>query len=189
MNGRQYFHAIDTSSSALSDVYSPVLIDGTVFRNNPNRMFIGGIQHSRPALVIAAGKYVYTGYASHCVKWNFTGAIIGFDKTNGKIVEAFATQGGPEPNTTPGGGVWMSGGGLAYDGSSLFFATGNGYASQLSNIPVPGRQPPTALEEAAVNAKVNVEDGTLSIIDFFMPYEKQALDGADKDLGTSPLRK
>lgn len=184
-NGRYYFHGIDTQSSTLVDVFPPTMIDGTIFRNNPNRMFLGGIQHSRPALVIA-GNYVYTGYASHCVKWNFTGAIIGFNKANGQIVEAFATQGGPEPNTVPGGGVWMSGGGISYDGSSLFFATGNGYASQLSGTPVPGRQPPTALEEAAVNAKIN-SDGTLSIIDFFMPWEKQQLDGADKDLGTTPL--
>ncbi|KAL0943409.1 WSC domain-containing protein [Colletotrichum truncatum] len=32
------------------------------------------------------------------------------------------------------------------------------------------------------------EDGSLSVADFFMPWEKQALDGADKDLGTSPLQ-
>jgi hypothetical protein len=31
------------------------------------------------------------------------------------------------------------------------------------------------------------DDGSLTIVDFFMPQEKQALDGADKDLGTSPL--
>jgi WSC domain len=68
----------------------------------------------------------------------------------------------------------------------MFFATGNGYASQLSNVPVSGRQPPTSLEEAAVHMTIN-GDGTLTVVDFFMPWEKQALDGADKDLGTSPL--
>jgi WSC domain len=185
VNGRYYFHAIDTQSTNLSDVFAPVMIDGTFFRNNANRMFSGGNQHSRPALVIA-GNYVYTGYASHCVQYNFTGAIIGHKKQTGAIVEAYAMEGGPEPNTVKGGGVWMSGGGISYDGSSLFFATGNGYASQLSGTPVPGRQPPSALEEAAVNAKIN-DDGTLSVIDFFMPWEKQQLDGADKDLGTTPF--
>ena len=112
---------------------------------------------------------------------------MGWDKGTGNLVEHFTTQGGPEPNTTPGGGVWMSGGGLATDGKgSMFFATGNGYASQLHGTPVPGRQPPTALEEAAVNMKIN-DDGSLSVVDFFMPWEKEQLDGADKDLGTSPL--
>jgi WSC domain len=87
----------------------------------------------------------------------------------------------------PGAGVWMSGGGLASDGKgSMFFATGNGFASQLDNVPVSGRNPPTALEEAAVHMTIN-GDGTLTVVDFFMPWEKKALDGADKDLGTSPL--
>lgn len=185
-NGRYFFHGIDTQSADLADVFAPVPLDGRTFGNNPNRMFQGGIHHSRPGLVLA-GDYVYTAYASHCVLWNFTGAVIGHDKRTGAVVEMFATQGGPEPNTVRGGGIWMSGGGISYDGAgSLFFATGNGYASQLANTPVPGRQPPSALEEAAVNAKIN-EDGTLTVIDFFMPWEKQQLDGADKDLGTTPL--
>lgn len=112
---------------------------------------------------------------------------MGFDKTSGDIVERFSTQGGPEPNTVPGGGVWMSGGGLATDNQgSMYFSTGNGYASQLHGTPVPGRQPPTSLEEAAVNMKIN-DDGTLTVVDFFMPWEKEQLDGADKDLGTTPL--
>ncbi|KAF2001319.1 WSC-domain-containing protein [Amniculicola lignicola CBS 123094] len=187
LNGRYYQHAIHTED--LSEATNwPVLIDGTVFRNNPNRMFQGGNTHSRPGALLV-GDYVYTGYASHCVQYNFTGAIIGFHKTTGKIIEAFATQGGPEPNTVKGGGIWMSGGGLAYDGAgSMYFATGNGYASQLkaTGNSVPGRTPPTSLEEAAVNAKINA-DGTLTIIDFFIPWEKTQLDGADKDLGTTPL--
>ena len=94
---------------------------------------------------------------------------------------------GPEPNSVKGGGVWMSGGGIASDGEgSMYFATGNGYASQLNGISVPGHQPPTSLEEAAVHATLN-DDGTITVVDFFMPFEKVQLDGADKDLGTSPL--
>lgn len=105
---------------------------------------------------------------------------MGWDKDTGSMVEHFTTEGGKEPNTVPGGGVWMSGGGLATDGKgSLYFASGNGYSSQLSGTPVPGRQPPTALEEAAVNMKIN-DDGSLSVVDFFMPWEKVQLDGADK---------
>ncbi len=81
----------------------------------------------------------------------------------------------------------MSGGGISSDDrGSIFFATGNGHASQLSTIPVAGRNPPTALEEAAVHMTIN-EDGTLNVVDFFMPWEKPQLDGADKDLGTTPL--
>ena len=188
LEGRYYFHAIHTEDLSEAAGF-PTLIDGTIFRNNRERMFIGGNQHQRPAL-LHVGQYIYTGWASHCVQYNFTGAIIGFNKDTGAIVEAFATEAGPEPVDIKGGGVWMSGGGLSYDGrGSMYFSTGNGYASQLppTGNPVQGRNPPSSLEEAAVNAVVN-GDGTITIADFFMPKEKNQLDGADQDLGTSPLQ-
>jgi len=69
------------------------------------------------------------------------------------------------------------------DLSSLLLEMGT---SQLSAIPVNGRNPPTSLEEAAVHMTIN-DDGSLKVVDFFMPWEKTQLDGADRDLGTSPL--
>lgn len=184
-DGRYYLHALDVNDLSERPNF-PVDLEGTVARNNPSRSFNGGIHHQRPAL-LHTGQFIYAGFASHCVQYNFTGWIMGWDKTTGATVERFATEGAGVPDTTKGGGVWMSGGGLASDDrGSIFFATGNGYASQLADIPVNGREPPTALEEAAVHMTIN-DDGSLSIIDFFMPWEKRALDGADKDLGTSPL--
>ncbi|WVR00301.1 hypothetical protein IAU59_007444 [Kwoniella sp. CBS 9459] len=184
-NGRYYIHAISVDDLSERANY-PVDLEGTVARNNPDRSFNGGIHHQRPAL-LQQGQFIYAGFASHCVQYNFTGWIMGWDKSSGKIVERYATEGQGVKNTVPGAGVWMSGGGLASDGAgSMFFATGNGYASQLNGIPVSGRQPPTSLEEAAVHMTIN-SDGSLTPVDFFMPWEKTQLDGADKDLGTSPL--
>lgn len=51
------------------------------------------------------------------VQYNFTGWIIGWHGTTGQIVEKFATEGGPEDKK--GGGVWMSGGGIAQDSRML----------------------------------------------------------------------
>ncbi|KAL8920259.1 MAG: hypothetical protein Q9172_004572 [Xanthocarpia lactea] len=184
-NGRYFFHAIDVNTLAEKPGF-PKPLEGTLARNNGNRMFQGGIHLQRPALLLT-GQYVYAGFASHCVQYNFTGWVMGWDKTSGNLVERFTTEGGPEPNKTPGGGIWMSGGGLATDNKgSMYYSTGNGYASQLHGVPVPGRQPPTALEQAVVNMKIN-DDGSLGVVDFFMPWEKEQLDGADKDLGTSPF--
>ncbi|OHF01835.1 WSC domain-containing protein [Colletotrichum orchidophilum] len=184
--GRYYLHALDVNDLSEKPNF-PVNLEGIVAKNNPIRSFNGGIHHQRPAL-LHVGNYIYAGFASHCVQYNFTGWIMGFDKTSGANVERFATEGDGVPVDVKGGGVWMSGGGLASDDAgSLFYATGNGYASQLSTIPVNGRTPPTSLEEAAVHMTIN-DDGSLSLVDFFMPWEKQALDGADKDLGTSPLQ-
>ncbi|KAJ4522840.1 hypothetical protein HRR78_000328 [Exophiala dermatitidis] len=184
-NGRYYIHAVSTVDLSERPNF-PVNLEGMVARNNPERSFNGGIHHQRPAL-LHTGNFIYAGFASHCVQWNFTGWIVGWDKGTGQLVERFATEGAGVGPDIPGAGVWMSGGGLATDGKgSMFFATGNGYASQLDGIPVNGRNPPTSLEEAAVHMAIN-EDGSLTVVDFFMPWEKTQLDGADKDLGTSPL--
>ncbi|KPM42732.1 hypothetical protein AK830_g3796 [Neonectria ditissima] len=183
--GRYYIHALDVNDLSERPNF-PVNLEGLIATNNPERMFTGGIHHQRPGL-LHTGKFIYVGFASHCVQYNFTGWIIGFDKTSGNIVERWATQGKGVPADVKGGGIWMSGGGLSSDDAgSMFFATGNGYASQLATIPVNGFDPPTSMEEAAVHMNIN-DDGSLKIVDFFMPYEKQELDGGDKDLGTSPL--
>ena len=185
LNGRYYVHAISLTDLSERPNF-PIALEGLVARNNPVRTFGGGIHHQRPAL-LHTGQYIYAGFASHCVHDNFTGWIMGWDKSTGAIVERFATQGLGVDSQTKGAGVWMSGGGLASDNAgSMFFATGNGYASQLSTIPVNGRNPPTSLEEAAVHMSI-AADGTLSVADFFMPWEKTQLDGADRDLGTTPL--
>ncbi|XMA20895.1 hypothetical protein WAI453_013686 [Rhynchosporium graminicola] len=183
--GRYYFHAIDVNDLSERAGF-PKDLEGTVARNNPIRSFGGGIHHQRPAL-LHSGQYIYAGFASHCVQYNFTGWMIGWDKTTGAVVERYAMEGAGMTDQTKGGGIWMSGGGIASDDAgSMFFSTGNGYASQLDTIPVNGRNPPTSLEEAAIHMTIN-GDGSLSIVDFFMPWEKTQLDGADKDLGTTPL--
>lgn len=180
--GRYYIFALDTVTLESRPNF-PIPLEGVVGDNAPWRMFEGGKHHQRPAL-LQVGNYVYAGFASHCVQWNFTGWIIGWHATEGTLVTKYAMEGGHETNGI-GGGVWMSGGGLASDNAGrMFFASGNGYASQLADDPVPGRQPPTSLEEAVVNMAIN-EDGSLTPTDFFMPWEKRDLDGMDKDLGTS----
>ncbi|KID80411.1 uncharacterized protein G6M90_00g009650 [Metarhizium brunneum] len=183
--GRYYIHALDVNDLSERPNF-PVDLEGIIARNTAERMFQGGIHHQRPGL-LHTGDFIYAGFASHCVQYNFTGWIIGWHKTTGKIVEKWATEGEGVPNTIKGGGIWMSGGGIASDDKgSIFLATGNGYASQLADVPVNGFNPPTALEEAALHMTINA-DGTLRLVDFMMPHEKRELDGADKDLGTSPL--
>lgn len=183
--GRYYLHAIDVNDLSERPNF-PVNLEGIVARNNPERSFNGGIHLQRPGL-LQQGNLIYAGLGSHCVKFNFTGWIMGWDKTSGDLVEHFATQ-GEGVVEDEGAGIWMAGGGLAADDAgSIFFATGNGYASQLSNVPVNGREPPTALEQAVVHMSQQ-DDGTLEVVDFFMPWDKQRLDEGDIDLGSSPLQ-
>ncbi|KAH7368772.1 WSC domain-containing protein [Plectosphaerella cucumerina] len=182
--GRYYLHAIDVNDLSERPNF-PVGLEGSVARNSAEQVFNGGIHLQRPGL-LQQGNRIYAGFGSHCVKFNFTGAVFGWDKTTGEQIEHFATQG--EGVTDEGAGIWMGGGGLAADDAgSIFYATGNGYASQLAEIPVNGREPPTALEQAVVHMSQQ-EDGTLEVVDFFMPWDKQRLDAGDIDLGSSPLQ-
>ncbi|KAI9148437.1 WSC domain-containing protein [Paramyrothecium foliicola] len=184
--GRWLIHALDVND--LSDRPSfPVDLEGTVARNSPSRIFNGGILNQRPAL-LQVGEWIYVGFGSHCVQYLFTGWLIGFHRTTGDLVENFALLGADVEEDQMGASIWMSGGGIAYDGAgSIFYSTGNGYANQLHTIPVKGFEPPTALEEAVVHMTIN-EDGSLDLADFFMPWEKQVLDAEDDDLGTSPFQ-
>ena len=185
-NGRYQFHAISTDDLSERPSF-PINPEYTVARNNPLRSFTAGIHHQRPGL-LQFNNYIYLGFASHCIQYNYTGWIMGFHKDTANIVEAYAMEAAGVGPQTSGAGVWMSGGGLASNGvDSIYWSTGNGNAGQLDQSPVSGRQPPTSLEEAAVHAAVNA-DGTITPVDFFMPWEKVQLDGADKDLGTSPLQ-
>ena len=95
-NGRYYIHAISTVDLSEKSNF-PVDLEGTIASNNLVRWFNGGIHHQRPAL-LQYGQWVYAGFASHCVQYNFTGWIVGWDKTTGQLVEQFATEGG-ESNT------------------------------------------------------------------------------------------
>ncbi|KAL8372288.1 hypothetical protein RB595_001870 [Gaeumannomyces hyphopodioides] len=186
-NGRYNIHALDVNTLESRPNF-PINFEGQDARNNVGRPFNGGMHNQRPGMLHPAGsQFIYVAFGSHCVLYNFTGRIVGFDKATGKIVEHFATLGQDVRSPTKGAGIWMSGGGLASDDKgSMFYATGNGYASQLHDIPVSGRSPPTALEEAVVHHTI-LEDGKLNVVDFFMPEEKEELDGADNDLGTSPF--
>ncbi|TLS26598.1 hypothetical protein PpBr36_04227 [Pyricularia pennisetigena] len=181
--GRHNIHALSLADLSERPNF-PVNFENLPARNNAPRLFQGGIHNQRPGL-LQQGQNIYAGFGSHCVNYNITGWVIGFDKTSGKIVENFATQG--EGVRAKGASIWMSGGGIAADDKgSIFYSTGNGYESQLSTIPVEGRNPPTALEEAVVHMTIQ-EDGKVKPVDFFMPEEKQILDGNDQDLGTSPF--
>ena len=96
--GRYYFHAINLNDLSERSGF-PVNLEGTVATNNPVRSFNGGIHHQRPALLLT-GQYVYAGFASHCVQYNFTGWIMGWDKATGNLVEHFATEGGEKIGST-----------------------------------------------------------------------------------------
>jgi hypothetical protein len=67
--------------------------------NNLVRVSNGGIHLQRPAL-LQYGQYVYAGFASHCIQYNYTGWIVGWDKATGALVEQLVSEGASVPNTS-----------------------------------------------------------------------------------------
>ncbi len=125
-------------------------------------------QNQRGALTIA-GDRLYLPYGGHfgdCGEYH--GWVIGVSLHEPKDVAAWETR-------AVGGGIWAPGG-IAYDGRSLFVATGNTMGAKS-----------WADGEAVIRLGLDLARSTAAR-DFFAPRDWRALDGEDGDLGgTAPL--
>ena len=194
LNGVYFFHGIDINTLEDKPGF-PILIDGSIADNDHRRYFIGGIALQRPSL-LQIGNVVYGAFGSHCDQYNYTGQVIGVDVVQKQVVTNFATQSGPTTAFTTdwtqnlgggGAGIWQSGAGLATDdGSRLFFATGNGEGHENNGVPASGSSGCRTLGEAAINLGLG-SNGSLSLTDYFQPYDYQNMDGADLDFGSGGI--
>jgi hypothetical protein len=133
----------------------PVNVDNAV----PN--FVSGIQEERGALALVNGiVYVaYSGWVGDCGPYH--GWVVGVDINNPSIVHGWPTQ-------AERGGIWGHGG-VASDGTSMFVVTGN----TLTNP-----QDPWSGGEAIIRFNAGPV-----FSDFWAPFNWQALDASDTDLG------
>jgi hypothetical protein len=69
--GRYFIHAIDARTLEERPGF-PIDLEGTVARNAEQRVFNGGILNQRPAL-LHIGQFIYIGFGSHCVQYDFAG--------------------------------------------------------------------------------------------------------------------
>ena len=125
-------------------------------------------QNQRGALTILGGRVFvpFGGHFGDC--GDYRGWVVGVSLANPRDVVSWVTR-------ARGGGIWAPGG-IASDGRSLFFATGNTFgASEWSDGEAVFRLSP----DLARNDRPR---------DFFAPSDWRALDGRDADLGgVSPL--
>jgi hypothetical protein len=178
VNGPNYFHRLHALDIATGNEKPPgpmqikATVSGTgdgstngqlVFDSNNLALH----QMNRPGLLLMNGT-IFLAFASHCDFFPYHGWLFAYDA-------ATFTQKGVFVTTPNGGlgGFWMSGAGLAGDANgNIYAATGNGTFSQGS---------PLELGDSIVKLNFN---GTLSLADYFTPFDQSSLNGGDTDLGS-----
>ncbi|KAJ3118731.1 hypothetical protein HDU96_009320 [Phlyctochytrium bullatum] len=176
-NGRYRLHAIDVVTLQERPNF-PLDLENVIADNDPSRGFKGGYHLQRPALHLEDG-IVYGAFGSHCDMYNYTGWVVGVTAQTAQVTAAFVT----EVSSKGGSGIWQSGNGISSLNGKLYLTAGNGNTSP-QRTPVAGSQPPNVLGQAVFELTIDKATGKLSCTDFFMPYNYQALNGADKDLGS-----
>ncbi len=156
----QYLHAVDITTGA-EKFSGPKEISASA----SGVAFDAKLNNQRCGLLEQGGN-IYIGWSSHNDCGGYHGWVMGYNASTLAQVGAF-------PVTTSSGskgGVWMSGGGLVGDGSSIYFMTGNGTFDANGGGSNVG--------ESFVKLS-----STLARQDYFTPFNQASLNSADRDLG------
>lgn len=141
--------------------------------SNGNVIFDPKQYAERQALLLLNG-VIYTGWTSHCDIQPYTGWVIAYSADTLKQSSVL--------NLTPngsGGAIWMSGAGMASDGSSIFLLDANG--SFDATVNAAGVQ--TSGDYGNAFLKLGTTAG-LSVADYFEASNTVAESNADEDLGS-----
>jgi hypothetical protein len=168
-------HALDITTGA-EKAPGPVVITGTIAGTGDGSSggtvtFDGLHQMNRPGLLWLNG-VLYLSYASHCDITPYHGWLFAYDAGTFSQKSMLVTS----PNGNDGG-FWMSGAGVAADSNAnIFIASGNG-DFDTTNIP--------AQELGDTVMKVFYPGtSTISLLDYFTPFDQSTLDGEDSDVGS-----
>jgi len=142
--------------------------------------------HQRTALTLINGT-VYIGFASHSDNGPYHGWLLGYNATNLALTAAF--------NATPGGGlggIWQAAGKIASDSQGyLYLSTGNGSFDttlDANGFPIKGDYGNSviklAVDPTSSSANQNVNGWGLKVVDYFTPFNQQALNQQDVDFGS-----
>lgn len=85
--GRHYAHALSLDDLSERENF-PIPFQNLAARNNPTRIFQGGIHNQRPGL-LQQGNNIYAGFGSHCVLYNITGKFSAYNTAALLIVPHF----------------------------------------------------------------------------------------------------
>jgi hypothetical protein len=171
----QRLHALDIATG-VEKFGGPVAIPGTVpgtgdGSNGTSLTFDPFRQLNRPGLALVNG-VVYIAFGSHCDHDPYHGWLFAYDAGT-------LTQAGVLVTTPKGsrGGIWQSGGSIAVDSSNnLYVITGNG----TFDTDLPGGMD-------FGDSVLKLSSTTLTVADYFTPFDQALLDAIDADAGSGGL--
>ena len=181
-----HIHALSLTTGA--DKVTPMLVSASVLGNGvggngTSIPFVAEQQLQRPALTLLNG-VLYVAYSGYADTDPYHGWILGFNAATLQLTSVLNTT----PNTLAGssnpgeGGIWMTGAGLASDGSNLFLLVGNGdFSSSLGNW---GDSILKVTPDSSTSSNPNINGYGTRVADSFTPYNQQSLANADADLGS-----
>jgi fibronectin type 3 domain-containing protein len=162
-----WLHALDLTTGA--DKVAPARIQASVGNGAPPLTVDAATSTQRPGLVFVNG-VVYVAFASNADNFPWVGWLLGYNGTTLAQVTVFCAS----PSGSLGSGIWSSGEAPPVDASgNLFIATGNGYFSASSSWGDAFLKLSTA--------------GGLAVLDYFAPFNQNALDLADLDLAAAGI--
>jgi outer membrane protein assembly factor BamB len=166
-------HALNADTGA-EQLGWPVNVDQQATQASGGTQFVSMYQNQRAALALVNGT-VYVPYGGHYGDCGtFHGWIVGVTAKTNPTVTAWATR------ATAGGGVWGASG-IASDGTSLFFATGN---ATMSAAPSTWGDSQTVYKFPGTLVAPPMTTTT----DYFVPSNWSQLDSSAQDIGgTGPV--
>jgi hypothetical protein len=168
-------HALDIrtgSSRPGSGQALQASVPGTTTPNdgNGNVLFQSLRQNQRAALLLS-NNVITVAFSSHCVIRPYQGWVLAFDATTLSPLGAFNAV----PNDAKGkGGIWHSGGGPAADaGGNVFLMTGDGPFDAAAG------------GSSYSNSVLKLTNGSLTVADYFTPYNQLVLEVTNSDLSSA----
>ncbi|MEJ0000140.1 MAG: hypothetical protein WDO13_13805 [Verrucomicrobiota bacterium] len=193
-----YTYRTASSANAAQDIFVPGTGDGAITVNGQSRVYFNAVrQLQRTGLLLYDGK-VFLGFGSHGDNGPFHGWFLAYDAGTLAVAAVLTTT----PNGGLGG-LWASGAAPVVDANGfLYITTGNGTFDGYNNngvaagldslgFPVNGNFGDSvikvALDPATTISNPNRNGWGLRIVDYFAPFNNQALDSADTDLGSGGI--
>jgi hypothetical protein len=175
-NYHQRVHALDITTGA--ELFSgPVTVNPTYSSAAGGQQTFASGQYAERAALLLENGTVYTGWTSHCDAQPYSGWVVGYSESTLAQTAVLNVA----ADSAAGPSIWMSGGGLAADGSgNIYLLTANGgFETTLNSggFPQYGDYGNSFLKLATAG-------GGLAVADYFAPFNEVAESAADEDLGS-----